>query len=98
MDYNTPFCIEFKCISTTGARLFCNSSTGGSNLDRNITSHITGNNDVKLIVRESDYDLIVDGVYKATNVSHTLVNPVSVKIVVNSNCSLKYKDFKVYPI
>lgn len=98
LDFNTPLCIEFKCISTTGARIFLNSSSGGSNIDRSIGSYITENNKVKMIIRANTYDLIVDDVTKLSNQSHTLVNPVGIRFVVNSNCSLKYKDFRVYPI
>ena len=97
-DYTAPLCIEFNCISTTGARIYLNSSTGGSNIDRTITSYITGNNKVKLIVRENDYDLIIDDDVKLSNVSHSLVAPFGIRFVVNSNCSLKYKDFRIYPI
>ena len=97
-DFTAPLCIEFNCISTTGARIYLNSSTGGSNIDRNITSYITGNNEVKMIVRENDYDLIIDGDVKLSNVSHSLVALFGIRFVVNSNCSLKYKDFRIYPI
>ena len=98
LDFNTPLCIEFKCISTTGARIFLNSSSGGSNIDRSIGSYITGNNKVKMIIRANTYDLIVDDETKLSNQSHTLVNPVGIKLVINANCSLKYSDFEVYPI
>lgn len=97
-DYTTPFVIEFDCISTTGARLFINTSTGGSNIDRNFTSYITGNNHIKMIVRSNDYDLIVDGDSKVSQQSHSLVNPVGVRLVVQANSNLKYKDFEIYPI
>ena len=97
-DFTAPLCIEFNCISNTGARIYLNSSTGGSNIDRNITSYITGNNKVKMIVRENNYDLIIDGEVKLSNVSHSLVAPFGIRFVVNSNCSLKYKDFRIYPV
>ena len=97
-DFTAPLCIEFTAISGDGVRLFLNTSTGGSNIDKNITSYITGNNKVKMIVRENDYDLIVDGEVKLSNVSHSLVAPFGIRFVVNSNCSLKYKDFRIYPV
>lgn len=98
LDYTTPLCIEFDCISLTGARIFLTSSSGGSNVDRSFASYITGNNHVKMIVRENTYDLIVDDEVKISNQSHTLVNPVAVKFVVNANSNLKYANFEIYPI
>ena len=97
-DFTAPLCIEFTAISGDGVRLFLNTSTGGSNIDRNITSYITGNNKVKMIIRENNYDLIIDGEVKLSNVSHSLVSPFGIRFVVNSNCSLKYKDFRIYPV
>ena len=97
-DFTAPLTIEFNCISTTGARIYLNSNTGGSNIDRNITSYITGNNKVKMILRENNYDLIIDGDVKLSNVSHNLVAPFGIRFVVNSNCSLKYNAFRIYPI
>lgn len=97
-DFTAPLCIEFNCISATGVRIFLNSSTGGSNLDRNITSYITGNNNVKMIVRENNYDLIVDDEIKLSNQSHSLVNPIGIKFVVTGGSNLKYNEFRAYPI
>lgn len=98
LDFSTPLCVEFKCISTTGARIFFNSNTDGSNVDRSFSSYITGNNKVKMIVRANNYDLIVDDETKLSNKSHSLVNPVGIRLVVNGNCNLKYSDFEIYSI
>ena len=97
-DFTAPLCIEFTCVSATGARVYLNSSAEGDNLDRNITSYITGNNKVTMIVRENNYDLIIDGETKLSNISHNLAAPFGVRFVINSDCSLKYKDFKIYSI
>ena len=96
-DFNLPLVVEFDVISTTGIRFFINSSTGGTNLDKNFTSSITGNNKVKFIIRNNSYDLIIDnGTPTTTNCN--LVNPIGIRFVVVANCNFQFKNFKIYPI
>lgn len=96
-DFNLPLVVEFDVISTTGIRLFINSSTDGTNLDKNFTSSITGNNKVKFIIRNNSYDLIIDnGTPTTTNCN--LINPVGIRFVVVTNCNFQFKNFKIYPI
>ena len=96
-DFNTPLVVEFTAISGTGVRFFVNTSTGGTNIDKNFTSSITGDNKFKFIIRQNSYDLIIDDGTPVTT-SCNLVNPVGVRFVVNGSCNFKFKDFKIYPI
>ena len=97
--WNTPFCIEFDVVSFTGTvRTFIRTSSGGSNLDKTISGYLTSNNHIKFVIRENNYDLIVDGEYKNTNTSHSLAQPVSIGFVVSASSNVKYANYEVYPI
>lgn len=100
INFTPSFNVEFIVIETTG-NCYLNIGDGVSS-DRNRTMGqfgITGNNHIKVEVRSDSIRYYKDG----TELSNLAINNITqlisrVGLFVQQNASVKFKDFKIYPI
>jgi len=92
-DWEYPLRVEFDCVEKTGITYWQFRSTGSANAP-NLNNYNTGKYRMDII--ESSMKFYVDDqLITSYNYDNTAF---AIRLVLNSNASIIFKDFKVYPI
>ena len=92
-DWSYPLCVEFECISKTNTVYWQFRSTGDANAP-NLSNYSTGT--YKMLITNGKMEFYVNG-NKITTYNYDNTN-YAIRLVLAANSSIKFKDFKVYPV
>lgn len=98
-DFDVPFAMEFDVVSLTNNILIIMISN--DNQDGSVSfsyAGFTAGSTCKIEYSNGVFKFYKDGVPSATDRSFTLTGKVRLGFSLKNDCSIKYKNFKVYPI